>query len=56
VGRVVDGTAEARSASFLNDGRALSVEILKVSGTNTVDVAERVREQIARLQRQLPAT
>ncbi|HEX8451950.1 MAG TPA: efflux RND transporter permease subunit [Longimicrobium sp.] len=55
VGGVVDGTAEARSASFLNEGRALSVEILKVSGTNTVDVAERVREQIDQLQRQLPS-
>jgi HAE1 family hydrophobic/amphiphilic exporter-1 len=54
VGTVVDGTAEARSASFLNDGRALSVEILKVSGTNTVDVAERVRTEIAALERQLP--
>ncbi len=54
VGTVVDGTAEARSASFLNDGRALSVEILKVSGTNTVDVAERVRAEIASLSRQLP--
>jgi HAE1 family hydrophobic/amphiphilic exporter-1 len=54
VGTVVDGTAEARSASFLNDGRALSVEILKVSGTNTVDVANRVRAEIAALSRQLP--
>ncbi|HEY0035642.1 MAG TPA: efflux RND transporter permease subunit [Longimicrobium sp.] len=55
VGTVVDGTAEARSASFLNDGRALSVEILKVSGTNTVEVAERVRAEIAGLSRQLPS-
>jgi HAE1 family hydrophobic/amphiphilic exporter-1 len=54
VATVVDGTEEARSASFLNDGRALSVEVLKVSGTNTVDVAERVRAEIAQLQRQLP--
>ncbi|HYW07285.1 MAG TPA: efflux RND transporter permease subunit [Longimicrobium sp.] len=54
VGTVVDGTAEARSASFLNDGQALSVEILKISGSNTVDVAERVRAEVESLQEQLP--
>jgi len=54
VGTVVDGTAEARSASFLNDGQALSVEILKISGSNTVDVARRVREEVGALQEQLP--
>jgi HAE1 family hydrophobic/amphiphilic exporter-1 len=55
VATVVDGTAEARSASFLNDGRALSVEILKISGSNTVEVADRVREAVAELQEQLPS-
>ncbi|HEX8392533.1 MAG TPA: efflux RND transporter permease subunit [Longimicrobium sp.] len=55
VGSVVDGTAEARSASFLNDDRALSVEVLKISGSNTVEVADRVRAAVAELQRQLPS-
>jgi HAE1 family hydrophobic/amphiphilic exporter-1 len=55
VARVVDGTAEARSASYLNDGRALSVEILKISGSNTVEVADRVRAEIAELQESLPS-
>ncbi|MBB4637285.1 efflux RND transporter permease subunit [Longimicrobium terrae] len=55
VGSVVDGTAEARSASFLNDGRALSIEILKISGSNTVEVADRVRAAVAEMQRQLPS-
>ena len=55
VGTVVDGTAEARSASFLNEGQALSVEILKISGSNTVDVADRVRTAVSQLQRQLPS-
>jgi HAE1 family hydrophobic/amphiphilic exporter-1 len=54
VANVVDGTAEARSASYLNDGRALSVEILKISGSNTVEVADRVRTAVAELQEQLP--
>jgi HAE1 family hydrophobic/amphiphilic exporter-1 len=55
VASVVDGTAEARSASFLNDGRALSVEILKISGSNTVEVADRVRAEVAELQESLPS-
>ncbi|HYR11332.1 MAG TPA: efflux RND transporter permease subunit, partial [Longimicrobium sp.] len=55
VANVVDGTAEARSASFLNDGRALSVEILKISGSNTVEVADRVRAEVAELQESLPS-
>ncbi|HEV3050916.1 MAG TPA: efflux RND transporter permease subunit, partial [Longimicrobium sp.] len=55
VAKVVDGTAEARSASYLNDGRALSVEILKISGSNTVEVADLVRTEIAELQESLPS-
>ncbi|HEY0022959.1 MAG TPA: efflux RND transporter permease subunit [Longimicrobium sp.] len=55
VGTVVDGTAEARSASYLNEGRALSVEILKISGSNTVEVADRVRAEVDALQAQLPS-
>ena len=55
VASVVDGTAEARSASYLNDGRALSVDILKISGSNTVEVADRVRTAVAELQAQLPS-
>jgi HAE1 family hydrophobic/amphiphilic exporter-1 len=55
VGTVVDGTAEARSASYLNDARALSVDILKISGSNTVEVADRVRAAVDELQRTLPS-
>ncbi len=55
VARVVDGTAEARSAAMLNGQPAVSLEILKISGTNTVEVAERVRAVVDELSRQLPA-
>ncbi|HEX6036996.1 efflux RND transporter permease subunit, partial [Longimicrobium sp.] len=54
VATVVDGTAEARSASYLNDTRAISVEILKISGSNTVEVADRVRTAVAELQESMP--
>jgi hydrophobic/amphiphilic exporter-1 (mainly G- bacteria), HAE1 family len=55
IASVVDGTAEQRSASFLDEAQSVSVDILKVSGTNTVEVAERVRAAVEELQRQLPA-
>ena len=54
VGKVVDGTEEQRSAAFFKGERALSIEVLKISGTNTVDVADRVRAAVDTLQRQLP--
>ena len=53
VATVVDGTAEARSAAMLNGEPAVSLEILKISGTNTVEVADRVRGIVADLDRQL---
>jgi HAE1 family hydrophobic/amphiphilic exporter-1 len=45
VGTVIDGTEEARSAAFMGDSTgdapAVSLDILKISGTNTVEVADR---------------
>jgi len=55
VGTVIDGTAERRSAAFMNDVPAVAVDILKIAGTNTVDVADRVRVAAAELERSLPA-
>ncbi len=55
VGTVVDGSAEARSAAYLNDTRSVSVEVLKVSGSNTVEVADAVRAMITDLQGTLPS-
>lgn len=54
VGNVVDGTAERRSASFMGGDRALSLEVLKITGANTVEVADQVRIVVEELQRQLP--
>jgi HAE1 family hydrophobic/amphiphilic exporter-1 len=54
VAAVVDGTAERRSAAFMNDAPAVSLEILKIAGTNTVEVADRVRLAAAELQKTLP--
>ncbi|HEU4454362.1 MAG TPA: efflux RND transporter permease subunit, partial [Longimicrobium sp.] len=55
VGTVIDGTAERRSAAFMNDVPAVAVDILKIAGTNTVEVADRVRTAAAELERSLPS-
>lgn len=49
VADVVDGTEEARSASFLNGRSAISLVIRKQSGTNTVAVAHAVNKAIAEI-------
>jgi HAE1 family hydrophobic/amphiphilic exporter-1 len=54
IGNVVDGTEVPRSAAFMNGARAVSLDVLKISGANTVEVAERVRETVHELEGQLP--
>jgi HAE1 family hydrophobic/amphiphilic exporter-1 len=54
VGRVQDSVQEIRSASRLNGISSVSVMIRKQSGTNTVEVVDRVQERLQRIQRQLP--
>ncbi len=61
VATVVDGAADRRTAALLgeagspNDQPALALDILKISGSNTVEVADSVRAAAASLERQLPA-
>ncbi|HST60643.1 MAG TPA: efflux RND transporter permease subunit, partial [Longimicrobium sp.] len=55
VARVEDATEEERSLALVDDRRAVSLDVLKVSGANTVEVADGVKEAIAELQTQLPA-
>ena len=52
---VVDGAADKRTAAMLDGTPALAIDILKISGSNTVAVADSVRAAVAELQRQLPA-
>jgi len=54
VGRVLDTIAERRSASLLGDVPTLTIEILKISGSNTVAVADGVKAIIAEIERTLP--
>ena len=54
VASVEEGTEEERSVALVNGERAVSLDILKVSGANTVAVADEVRAAVAALERDLP--
>jgi HAE1 family hydrophobic/amphiphilic exporter-1 len=51
---VVDGSEERRSGAEIQGTPAVSVEVLKVSGSNTVQVADSVRHVLGQLERQVP--
>ena len=54
VAQVENGIAERKSAAMTDGQTTLSITIIKSSGTNTLEVAENVRAQIAQLQKGLP--
>ncbi|HSA54391.1 MAG TPA: efflux RND transporter permease subunit [Gemmatimonadaceae bacterium] len=54
VARVEDASPEERSLALLNDARALSIDILKVSGANTVAVADGVNAALDDMRSLLP--
>ena len=53
VAEVVDDMEEARSASYLNGQSAVALVIRKKSGANTVEIADRLREELADLEPRL---
>jgi hydrophobic/amphiphilic exporter-1 (mainly G- bacteria), HAE1 family len=54
VGRVEDGMDEIRSISRYNGINSVGIGIQKQSGTNTVEVVEKVKEELAIIQKNLP--
>jgi len=52
--RIEDATEEERSIALVNDQRAVSLDVQKVSGANTVAVADEVRALVAQLGPDLP--
>jgi hydrophobic/amphiphilic exporter-1 (mainly G- bacteria), HAE1 family len=54
VGRVEDGMGEIRSISRYNGINSVGIGIQKQSGTNTVEVVDKVKEELAIIQRTLP--
>jgi HAE1 family hydrophobic/amphiphilic exporter-1 len=55
VANVETGTEEERTIALVDRQRAVALDILKVSGANTVQVADAVKAEIARVQTMLPA-
>ena len=55
LGRVIDSVEETKTAAWFNGTRAIVLAVQRQPGTNTVEVAGRVREVMALIQRQLPA-
>jgi HAE1 family hydrophobic/amphiphilic exporter-1 len=55
VARVVDGIEERRSASLIDGRPGLSLDVVKQSGANTVEVADAIAKTIAELNTELPA-
>src|SRR5688500_4861590 len=51
---VVDGTADQRSAARYNGDPAVALDLLKISGANTVNVADAVRLVVDELGTQMP--
>ncbi len=54
IGYAEDGTKEARSSSRLNGKRTVTLEVRRQSGSNTIDVIEGVKANLAKIAAQLP--
>jgi HAE1 family hydrophobic/amphiphilic exporter-1 len=54
IGRAVDTVQEIKNASRLNGVSAISMQIRKQSGTNTVDVVDRVQARLKQIRPTLP--
>jgi hydrophobic/amphiphilic exporter-1 (mainly G- bacteria), HAE1 family len=54
IGRVVDGIQEVRGANKLNGVASVGLQVRKQSGTNTVEVVDRVVNKLQQIQAALP--
>ena len=55
LGEVIDGVQDTKAAAWYNLDRGIVLAIFRQPGSNTVQVAEAVREEMASLRAQLPA-
>ena len=55
VATVVDGAANRRSAAELRGAEAVSLEVLKIAGANTVAVADGIKATVGELIKEMPA-
>lgn len=54
VAQVVDGQAEAESASLQNGQPAVAMDIIKMSDANVIDVVDKTQQRLAEIQATLP--
>ena len=55
VATIHDGVEEQRSLAFVDGVQAVALDVLKQSGANTIETVERVKNEIAQLQAEMPA-
>ena len=55
VAKIIDGNKEKTSFASIDGARAISLDMLKVRGSNTVEVGEGVKVAIERLKKELPS-
>ncbi len=55
VARVIDGEAEPESAALVSGRPALTLDIIKIQGGNTIEIADRVRARTELLAKELAA-
>jgi len=56
VATVLDGTKEKSSLSFYDGKSSIGVDVIKQSGSNTVQVADNLKVELATLQKALPSS
>ena len=56
LGNVLDSVQDTKQASWFNGQRAIVLAIQRQPGTNTVEVAQRVKDEVEQLRPQLPAS
>jgi len=54
VARIIDGEQELQSLALLNGRRAISVDVVKMSGANTIALVDALRAQVPQLESGLP--
>lgn len=55
VAEVIDGQAEAESASLQNGQPAVAMDIIKMSDANVIDVVDKTQQRLAEIQATLPS-
>jgi HAE1 family hydrophobic/amphiphilic exporter-1 len=56
VADIIDGEQEAQSLALLNGRRAVSVDVVKMSGANTISVVDALKSQVSSIRDALPGS